>query len=475
MAITTIHPITATVGASIKYITNAHKTEELLYVDSFACGVETAAFDFECALKMTSRAGSDKGHLAYHLIQSFKPGEVKAEEAHQIGKELADKVLEGKYSYVIATHLDRKHLHNHIIFCAADNIDHKKYNDCKRSYYHIRELNDELCSNHHLSVIKEQKGRGKKYYEWMADQTSEGSWKTQIRRTINEMIRAAKSYEDFIRRMRELGYEIKGENLDGSNGKYIQFRPPGKERFVRGYEKSLGAKYTRERIKERIDTKMEHRREITRKFLEENQRRMIDTSQERFRESAGLKHWADKENLKTAAKIVSDNGNHVEIARKIADLEQTIKENYKAQVEAEHRRRDRKDVIFYGEQYLKYKETYDYYMNCPAKDKERIFRINESKIIAFQGAANRLKAFGIDLKKFDEKLYKSYVAQDNADIREINQCETARKQAQKEKADLEAKLKELDMYMGRSPEHEKKQTQDQSRQKRKNHNVSWDD
>ena len=468
MAITTIHPITATIGASISYITAAHKTEELLYVDSFDCGIETAAFDFECTLKMTTRAGSDKGHLAYHLIQSFAPGEATPELAHQIGKELADKVLEGKYSYVIATHLDKKHLHNHIIFCAADNIDHLKYNDCIKSYYRIRQLNDELCEQHHLSVIKEPKRRGRKYSEWMADQTAEGSWKSQIRRTINTTIKRSRNYEEFIEKMRELGYEIKGENLDGSNGKYIQFKPQGKDRFVRGYEKSLGAEYTRERIVERIEENVRHRHEMAQKMYG-NQPKMIDTSQQRFQESPGLKHWANKQNLQTAAKIVSDSGNRAQMAEKIDELEQTIKTNYKAQVKAERRRNDRKDVIYYGDQYLKYKQTYDYYMSCPAKDKERIFKINESKIIAFKGAADRLKAAGIDLKRFDEKVYKAYVEQNKADQLEINQYEKAWKQAKKDKADLESKIKEIDKFMGGSLQREaqRNQEQDQSSKPKK--------
>lgn len=458
MAITTIHPITATIGASISYITAAHKTEELLYVDSFDCGIETAAFDFECTLKMTTRAGSDKGHLAYHLIQSFAPGEVTPEQAHQIGKELADKVLEGRYSYVIATHLDKKHLHNHIIFCAADNIDHLKYNDCTRNYYRIRHLNDELCEHYHLSVIKAPKGRGKEYNEWMADQTVEGSWKSQIRRTINETIKRSHSYEEFIENMKTIGYEIKGENLDGSNGKYIQFKPQGKERFVRGYEKSLGAEYTRERIKERIEETVERRRERFKLLVKPE---MIDTSQQRFQESPGLKHWADKQNLQTAAKIVSDSGNRMQMNEKIDELEQTIKTNYKAQVKAERRCKDRQDMIFYGDLYLKYKETYEYYMNCPAKDKERIFKINESKIIAFKGAADRLKAAGIDLSKFDAKVYKAYVEQDKADQLEINQYEKAWKQAKKDKADLESKIKELDKFMGGSLQREAQKDQEQ--------------
>lgn len=109
--------------------------------------------------------GND-GNLAHHLIQSFAPGEVSFEEAHQIGTELADRLLEGKYSYVLATHIEKDHVHNHIIFCATDNISHRKYNTCRRNYYRIRTLSDELCSEHHLSVIVPGQCREKQYEEW---------------------------------------------------------------------------------------------------------------------------------------------------------------------------------------------------------------------------------------------------------------------------------------------------------------------
>ena len=118
---------------------------------------------------MLSKSSQSDENKAYHLIQSFLPGEVDFDTAHQIGMELADKILERKYSYVVSTHIDRDHIHNHIIFCAADNIGHHKYNDCKRSYYRIRHLSDELCREHHLSVIVPDGQRGKKYNEWSAD------------------------------------------------------------------------------------------------------------------------------------------------------------------------------------------------------------------------------------------------------------------------------------------------------------------
>ena len=142
MAYTKIHAIKATVDKAIDYICNPEKTDEKMFVSSYACSLETAAYDFKYTLDHCRENSPNK---AYHLIQAFAPGEVGFEEAHHIGKELADKLLEGKYSYVVTTHIDKGHVHNHIIFCAADNIEHNKYHDCKQSYYHIRKLSDELC------------------------------------------------------------------------------------------------------------------------------------------------------------------------------------------------------------------------------------------------------------------------------------------------------------------------------------------
>lgn len=167
MAITRIHPVKATVQKTIKYICNPSKTNGELLISSYATSPKTAQYDFKYALSKSK--GNSEPNLAYHLIQLFAPGAVSYEEAHQIGIELADKLLEGKYSYVIATHVDHNHVHNHICFCAADNIDHNKYHDCTKSYYHIRELNDQLCKDHNLSIITPGPTKAKKYNEWLAD------------------------------------------------------------------------------------------------------------------------------------------------------------------------------------------------------------------------------------------------------------------------------------------------------------------
>ena len=168
MAYTKIHAVTATVHKAVAYICNPDKTDQNILISSFGCSPETAAYDFKFALSKTRQSDPNK---AFHLIQAFLPGEVSYDEAHQVGIELADRLLEGKYSYIVSTHIDKNHLHNHIIFCAADNIEHKKYHDCRQTYYHIRRLSDELCTEHNLSVIQPGNKHGKKYNKWQAEKS----------------------------------------------------------------------------------------------------------------------------------------------------------------------------------------------------------------------------------------------------------------------------------------------------------------
>ena len=128
MAYLKIFPIKVTDKKALDYITNPDKTEEKLLVSSFGCSPETADLEFSMTREMAKKNGMDKGdNLAFHLIQSFKPGEVDAETAHRLGQQFANEVLKGKYEYVISTHVDKNHIHNHIIFNAASFVDHHKY------------------------------------------------------------------------------------------------------------------------------------------------------------------------------------------------------------------------------------------------------------------------------------------------------------------------------------------------------------
>ncbi len=217
MAYTKIHAITATVNKTVDYICNPAKTDESILISSYGCNPETAAYDFKFALSKTSQSDKNK---AYHLIQSFLPCKVSYKEAHQIGVELADKLLEEKYSYVVSTHIDKGHVHNHIIFCAADNVNHEKYHDCKKTYYNIRNLSDNLCREHELSVITPSEkllsakgaSKVKTYKEWQAAKNG-SAWKEQLKSDIDEAIKTATIYENCIELNLAKGYEVKGTDF----------------------------------------------------------------------------------------------------------------------------------------------------------------------------------------------------------------------------------------------------------------------
>ena len=263
-------------------------------------------------------------------------------------KSLQTRFLEGKYSYVVTTHIDKWHVHNHIIFCAADNIEHNKYHDCKQSYYHIRKLSDELCKEHNLSIIIPGGERGKKYKEWQSDQNG-STWKTQLRQDMNFCIKSASTYEEFLLLMRAKGYEIKGETFGEDAAKYISFRPLDKEHFVRGSARSLGKEYTKKRIRERIEKKRERKAVIPKKDY--SSRKIIDTSDEKFQNSPGLQQWAAIENLKIAAQSYNEAGSLSDLEHKITVKNEAGKSAKQSVVELEHRMKNLAEIIKYAEQY----------------------------------------------------------------------------------------------------------------------------
>ena len=450
MAYTKIHAITATVNKAVDYICNPDKTDEGILISSYGCSPETAAYDFKFALSKTSQSDPNK---AYHLIQSFLPGEVSYKEAHQIGVELADKLLEGKYSYVVTTHIDKGHVHNHIIFCAADNINHEKYHDCKKTYYNIRNLSDTLCREHELSVITPGEKRGKTYKEWQAGKNG-SAWKEQLKSDIDEAIKNAETYEDCIDLIRAKGYEIKGEDFGEKAHKFISFRPLDRERFIRGSAKSLGSEYTKERIKERIEEKAlvkdkkrvpfpVRKKPIVKDYSRKN---LIDTTEEKFTQSPGLKHWADIQNLKIAAASYSQAGSIAELEKQIAAKSTLAKTARESLVETERQLKDFGQVLKYAEQY---KTNHIYHVRYQkSKDKDAYLRRHETELILHDGAENMLKRFGINPKNIDvEKLRSDY----NALYSKKQTLQKTYKAAEKETADLNRKLDTLNQYLARNP------------------------
>lgn len=260
MAITEIHAIKSTLNKAIDYITNPDKTvlsDGTQLVSSFGCVTETAAIEFNLTAQLAKEIKGDytktggKNNLAYHLIQSFAiKDNITPEKVHQLGVEFAEKFLGGNYEYVIATHIDKRHLHNHIIFNATSFKDYKKFRSEKyKTVAKIREISDKICEEHGLSVIK-TKGVGKSYIEWKLAKEGKLTWKETIKNKIDELIPQVKSYSEFVQQMKKAGFDVK-------EGKHIAFRAPEQERYVRG--KRIGDEYTRESIVNRISTERAER------------------------------------------------------------------------------------------------------------------------------------------------------------------------------------------------------------------------
>ena len=385
MAVTKIKPIKSTLSKALDYIQNPDKTDGKTLVFSFGCSYETADIEFEYTLSQARQKGNN---LAFHLIQSFEPGEVDCEKAHTIGKQLADAVTKGQHEYVLTTHIDKGHIHNHIIFCAVNFVDYHKYNSNKRSYYGIRNMSDKLCRENGLSVVIPGKGsKGKSYAEYQAEKTGT-SWKGKLKIAVDILIPQVASFEELLQRLQEAGYEIKP-------GKYISCRAPGQERFTR--LKTLGADYTEEAIKERIAGK----RARTAKAPKEQRgvSLLIDIENSiKAQESRGYEQWAKIHNLKLAAKTMNFLTEHQieQYADLVSRIEEISAENEKtadALKSVEKRLADMAVLMKHVATYQKTKPTYEAYRR--AKDKNAYRAKNESSLILYEAAAKALKASGI--------------------------------------------------------------------------------
>ena len=229
---------------ALDYAANRDKTEQSCFESSYACTLETAFADMRQTKERWHKLGGVQG---YHLVQSFAAGEVTPELAHRIAKELADRVLGGRYEYVIGTHLNTGHIHSHIVWNSVSCVDGKKYRSNYKSYVtEIRAVSDELCRNYKLSVIDTENSNhvAKPYAEWMAEKNGQPTWRTAIRQDVDEAIQQSLTWRQFLNALERKGYEVR------MGRKYPVLRPPGKERFVRF--KTLGKRYTPEAIQTRI-------------------------------------------------------------------------------------------------------------------------------------------------------------------------------------------------------------------------------
>ena len=430
---------------AIAYILNPEKTDEKLLVSSYGCASETAAREFEWTRKIAEQKGMNPVRIiARHVIQSFEIGEVTPELAHEIGKQFADEILGGKYEYVLTTHIDKDHVHNHLIFNAVDFVDYHAYKSYKRIYYDMREVSDRLCKENGLSVIPPSQNKGMGYKEYTEAKRGT-SWKQKLKQTIDRLVITAKDYDDFLRLMQEAGYEIK-------TGKYISFRAEGQERFTRS--KTIGENYTEERIKERIAGRTPRRsqRQTTPKGIS-----LIGDIQERIRliDSKGYEHKAKLTILKEAARTLNyltDNNllQYADLEKKVEDVHSSYDRTGKELKVVEARLREVQPLIKNISNYQRLKPVYDAFQK--AKDKPSFKAKHEAELVIFEAARSTLLAM-----QGDEKLpsLKTLQAEQQRLLDEQQRLYDERAKLKKEVKQIETIKSNVDTFLAPSADHDR--------------------
>ena len=454
MAVTKIKAIRGTLSKAIAYILNPEKTDEKLLVSSYGCASETAAREFEWTRKISEQKGMNPVRIiARHVIQSFDIGEVSPELAHEIGKQFADEILGGKYEYVLTTHIDKDHVHNHLIFNAVDFVDYHAYKSYKRIYYDMREVSDRLCKENGLSVIPPSQNKGMGYKEYTEAKRGT-SWKQKLKQTIDRLVITAKDYDDFLRLMQEAGYEIK-------TGKYISFRAEGQERFTRS--KTIGENYTEERIKERIAGRTPRRsqRQIAPKGIS-----LIGDIQERIRliDSRGYEYKAKLTILKEAARTLNyltENNllQYADLEKKVEDVHGSYDRTGKELKVVEARLREVQPLIKNISNYQRLKPVYDAFQK--SKDKPSFKAKHEAEIVIFEAARSTLLAM-----QGDEKLpsLKTLQAEQQRLLEEQQRLYDERAKLKKEARMIDTMKANVDIFLKPSVVQEPEQIRDNQRE-----------
>ncbi len=273
MATTSIWPISGDLSSVIKYVSNEDKTVQISPVDysqeelqslkdvmdyavnpdktesqKFVTGINCEPSIARQQMLITKKR-FDKltRRTAYHGYQSFVPGEATPEVAHEIGVKLAQKLWGNDYQVIVATHLDKAHIHNHFVINSVSFVDGKKFHSSCQSYFgDMRTQSDALCKEYALSVIDNPSpiSSTKDYKEWLDDKDDKSTWRGLVREDVDDVLQKSTVWSQFLAGLKEKGYDIK------TNVKHIAVRPPGKERYVR--LRSLGEEYSEEALRERI-------------------------------------------------------------------------------------------------------------------------------------------------------------------------------------------------------------------------------
>jgi len=240
--------ISTAVADIIDYVKNPQKTDQGKFIYGYECDTRIADAEFLLSkrqyMNLTGRSRGEDDVIAYHLRQSFKPGEVTPEEANQIGRELAQKLTKGSNAFIVCTHVDKHHVHNHIIINSTTLDCTRKFRNFWGSTWAIRRMNDKLCLEHGLSIVEDPKLSRDHYGTWLGNKR-QLSFQEQIRQAVDAVLKEKpKDFEEFLEKLAAAGVEVNRER------KYLRLRVQGQENYTRC--NTLKGDYTEQAIKERI-------------------------------------------------------------------------------------------------------------------------------------------------------------------------------------------------------------------------------
>lgn len=498
MAVTKIIPVKVNIKACIQYVINEKKTEEQTLVHSNGCSPNVSAVAyFDMANKQNSKCRKDQSpNLAYHFIQSFSPEDkITPEQALEIGKKYMKNLLGNEYSYVMATHVDKKHIHNHFCVCASKmDMSGRKMENDEKMIYKMRKASDKVCREAGLSVIEESKGTWKKYKEWQEDKINpKGSHRTELKTDMDSCVREAKNYDDFIEKMKALGYRIESGNTKKTeSGIYHSFlkedwiKENPKARPLRDFTlDKKNNRYTMDKIEERIEKRLQW---IEEKAQERAERRANMTTAEKkaayhtlrgdsmyeqteiTKENLGKVKWQHNQNRLLFTKIMKEAQDKyglsfTDFESRLSDINSAKSELQKEQTKVENIIDSMQKGIMYAEVFYSNKTINLHYNN--ADDKDKYFREHESRLLAYDEADRNLFVMGIDVNKIDRNFIEEmkakldHIKEQNEDIMERLSSLSS------EESDLIKWQKEMDVYLGKNKPEEDKANEEPDREKKK--------
>ena len=288
------------IAARLDYIMNPKKTDGGILISAYACSPETATDEFMLfrqEYQQNTGRTQENEVLGYHVRQAFKPDEITPEEANEIGKELASRMTDDQFAYVVATHIDKHHIHNHIIICSTDLEGQHKYRDVKQSAKDLAQISDSLCMEHSLSVIQNPQDKTVTYDKWQGNQRK-FTHRDELRMIIDAMLQMQPDgFDALMQLLEDAGCRIK-------RGAHISIKPPEGKRYIR--LDTLGSEYDEASLRRTLIGNHVHIPKIPRgDFTESQIRRLVDIEAKlRAGKGKGYQVWAERSNIDTKAQMV---------------------------------------------------------------------------------------------------------------------------------------------------------------------------